>query len=185
MKSLRWIALALTVVCTESLRAAEDTPFARGTWNLALAGSYVAPIRFSEDDFINFNLTGGYYFWNNSSINIDLQGSYVDQPGESDEALLGAVGLFGRTHLIVHDPWSLFIDGGGMVSYADHMVPIFGTNFNFIGKVGGGISLKLDDHFFLMGGVRYFHLSNGQIHGRDDNPSFDGVQYWSGVMWTW
>jgi opacity protein-like surface antigen len=190
MNLQRWIAVAAAVLwmsCALS-RADEPTPFAAGTWNLSLSGSYVDHIRFSEDYFYNFNVTAGYYFWKNSSFNVDFQGSYVDQPGGSDDALLGAAGLFGRTHIIVHNPWSLFIDGGGMVSYADHIVPITpysGTNFNFIGKVGGGASWEISDHTFLMGGVRYFHLSNGQIRGKDDNPSFDGVQYWAGVMWTW
>jgi hypothetical protein len=185
MNLQRWIAVVATLsllVCT-SARADEPTPFAPGTWNLSLSSSYVDHIRYSEDRFYNFNVTAGYYFWKNSSFNVDFQGSYVDQPG--GEALLGAAGLFGRTHLIVHNPWSLFIDGGGMVTYADHEVPLEGTNFNFIGKVGGGGSWEISDHTFLMGGVRYFHLSNAQIRGRDDNPSFDGVQYWAGVMWTW
>ncbi len=190
MNRSRWIAPAVVFLsCINLARADEPTPFARGTWNLSLSGSYVDNIRFSQDYFYNFNLTAGYYFWNNSSFNIDLQGSYVDQPGGGDDdAVLGAVGLFGRTHILVRNPWSIFIDGGGMVSYADHIVPITpysGTHFNFIGKVGGGASWEIADHTFLMGGARYFHLSNGQIRGRDDNPSFDGVEYWAGVMWTW
>jgi len=168
--------------------ATEPTPFARGTWNLSLAGSYVSPIRFSEDHLYNFNVAAGYYFWNNNSINLELQGGYIDQPGNDDDAIMGAIGLLGRWHFFVRDKWSLFIDGGGGVSYADHVAPITpypGTNFNFIGKVGGGASYELEDHTFLMGGVRYYHFSNGQIHGRDDNPSYDGLQFWTGVMWTW
>src|SRR5205823_12886230 len=107
----------------------------------------------------NVNVAIGKYVWDNTSFNLALQGSWVDQPGGTDEdAILGAVGILGRTHLIVRDHWSLFLDGGGMVSYADHMVPLFGTNFNFIGKVGLGGTWEIRDHTFLMGGVRYFHL---------------------------
>jgi hypothetical protein len=165
--------------------AAEQTPFSKGTWNFSLSGSYVTPIRFSKDHLSNFNLAGGYYFINNNSINLELQGGYIDQPGDSDDAIMGAIGLLGRWHFLVRDKWSLFIDGGGAVSYADHMAPIFGTNFNFIGKVGVGGSWEIQDHAFLIGGVRYYHFSNGQIHGMDDNPTFDGVQFWAGMMWTW
>jgi hypothetical protein len=167
---------------------AADTPFDKGTWNFSLSGSYVIPARFSEDHFTSVTVAGGYYFMNNNSINLELQGSYVDQPGDDDEALLGAIGILGRWHFLVREKWSLFIDGGGMVTYADHIVPITpyaGTHFNFIGKVGAGGSWQLDEHAFLMAGVRYFHLSNAQIRGRDDNPSYDGVQIWGGVMWTW
>jgi hypothetical protein len=176
--------LVLFAICSFA-QGAEETPFSHGTWNFSLSGSYVQPIRFSEDHFYNFNVAGGYYFMNNNSINLELQGSWVDQPGHEDDAILGAVGILMRWHFLVHDKWSLFFDGGGMVSQADQTVPLFGTNFNFIGKVGVGGSWEIDDHTFLIGGARYFHLSNGQIHGRDQNPSFDGVQLWGGVMWTW
>ena len=173
------ITAAIILLICNLARAAESTPFDKGTWTLSLYGSYVTPIRYSDDRFYNMNLAGGYYFWNNNSINLEFQGSYIDQPGSDDEALLGAVGILGRWHFLVRDGWSLFVDGGGMVSYADHEVPIFGTNFNFIGKVGVGASIDLRDHSYLIGGVRYFHLSNGQIRGRDDNPSYDGVQFWT------
>jgi hypothetical protein len=182
------ILVAVILIATPVVRAADQTPFDKGTWNLSLYGSYVTPIRYSDDRFYNVNLAGGYYFWNNNSINVEFQGSYIDQPGSDDEALLGAIGILGRWHFLVRERWSLFVDGGGMVSYADHEVPIFGTNFNFIGKVGIGATIDLrvmGDNSRLIGGVRYFHLSNGQIRGRDDNPSYDGIQFWTGVMWTW
>jgi hypothetical protein len=166
-------------------RAADSTPFEKGTRNFSLYGSYVSPIRYSDDRLYNLNIAGGYYFWNNNSINLELQGGWIDQPGNDDDAILGAVGVLGRWHFLVRDTWSLFIDGGGAVSYADHMAPIFGTNFNFIGKVGVGASIDLRDHTYLIGGMRYYHFSNGQIHGRDDNPSYDGLQFWTGLMWTW
>jgi len=184
VKTATLIALLLLLFACGFAHAAE-TPFEKGTWNFSLSASYVSPIRYSDDKLYNVNVAGGYYFWNNNSINLELQGSYVDQPGGDDDALLGAVGILGRWHFLVRDKWSLFIDGGGMVSYADHEVPIFGTNFNFIGKVGAGASIDLGDRTYLIGGVRYFHLSNGQIRGRDDNPSYDGIQFWTGVMWTW
>ena len=180
---------AIFIGTSPTLAADSPTPFEKGTWNFSLSGSYVSPVRFSEDRFYNVTVASGYYFMNNNSINLELQGSWVDQPGGGDDdALLGAVGVLGRWHFLVRDKWSLFIDGGGMVSYADHIVPITpyaGTHFNFIGKVGGGASWEIDEHTYLIGGVRYFHLSNGQIRGRDDNPSYDGIQFWAGVMWTW
>jgi hypothetical protein len=179
------IILTVILIACGLARAQEQTPFAKGTWNFSLSASYITPIRFSEDRLYNFNLAGGYYFMNNNSINLELQGGYIDQPGDSDNAIMGAVGLLGRWHFLVRDKWSLFADGGGGVSYADHMAPIFGTNFNFIGKAGLGASYQIDDHSFLIGGARYYHFSNGQIHGRDDNPTFDGVQFWAGAMWTW
>jgi hypothetical protein len=67
---------------------------------------------------------------------------------------------------------------------ADRAVPEFGTHFNFTAKGGAGATWRLTDSLHLIGGARYFHLSNGNLHGRDQNPSHDGVQYWAGVMVT-
>jgi opacity protein-like surface antigen len=160
-------------------------PFAKGTWDFQVSGTYIQPIRFSRTRMYNLNVGGGYYVWDGTSANIELQGYYADQPNSEDNALIGGIFILGRTHLLYFDRWSIFVDGGGGVSYADHEVPEFGTNFNFTAKVGLGATYEFADHTFLIGGARYFHLSNGQIRGRDDNPSYDGVQFWGGVMWTW
>ena len=187
MKTSTLTALVLLSACgfANAQTTQPSTPFAKGTSNFSLYGSYVSPIRYSDDHLYLASLTYGYYFWNNNSVNLELQGGWIDQPGNDDDAIQGAIGVLMRWHFLVHDKWSLFIDGGGGVSYADHMVPIFGTNFNFIGKIGGGASWEIDDRTYLLGGMRYYHFSNGQIHGRDDNPSYDGLQFWTGVMWTW
>ena len=36
----------------------------------------------------------------------------------------------------------------------------------------------------LIGGARFFHLSNANLHGRENNPSQDGIQYFVGLLWT-
>jgi hypothetical protein len=162
---------------------AQDVNFDQGTWTMSLTGSYVSPIRFSDDRLYNLTLSGGYYVVKNTSINFELSGYYAEQPDANDTAI-GGFGVLFRTHLLSFDKWTIFIDGGGGVNYADDVVPEFGTRFNFTAKVGPGITYELNRNTHLVGGARYFHLSNGQIHGRDQNPSYDGVQFWGGVMWT-
>jgi len=175
-------AIALTILFATPSTRATNTDFPQAAWSLELAPSYVTPIRFSVDHFYNFDIIGGYYLFDNFSINADLLASYVDQPDEN--AILGGFGFLLRYHFVNHDPWSLFIDAGGGLSYADPQVPEFGTHFNFTAKGGGGISYRLRDDLHLLTGVRYFHVSNGDIHGRENNPSFDGIQLWIGMMWT-
>ena len=67
------------------------------------------------------------------------------------------------------------------VGLAEAEVPEGGTHFNYMPKIGGGATIKLRDDLHFIGGVRFFHLSNGNLHGRDENPSQDGVQYFAGV----
>ena len=178
-----WIASGWT--WTSPARGAE--PFEKGTYSLTVTSAYIPPIRFSEDHLLNLTLSGGYYFWDNNSLNLELQGYWADQDFDSDVYIAG-LGILGRWHFLRRDRWSLFLDGGGGVSYADQEFPQHpydGTNFNFTGKVGGGGTWALGDGAHLIAGVRYFHLSNGQIRGKDDNPTYDGLEIWGGMMWTW
>ena len=171
-------------------RNADDPPaqpppppaFRQGTWDLELNGAYVHPIRFSDDKFYNVNIGLGYCLLDNLSITGNLEGYYADQPDNS--AVLGGAGLMLRAHLIHIDRLTLYLDAGGSATLADKPVPEFGTHFNFTVKGGAGATWRLRDGFYLEGGARYFHLSNGNLHGRDQNPSFDGIEYYGGMMWT-
>jgi hypothetical protein len=186
------VVIAFVVVASALLgkpraAGAQEKQFDKGAWNLELTGSYVTPIRFSEDKFYNATIAGGFYLFDGFAINGELQAYYADQPKFFDDAIIGGAGFLLRWHALrfgPRDDFTIFGDAGGGISYADPEVPPFGTHFNFTGKAGVGATLRLADDFNLIGGARYFHLSNGNIHGRDQNPSFDGVQFYLGVMWT-
>ncbi len=173
------VALILAFV---SPALGQPTPFPKGSWNLEISGSYTTPIRFSEAELTGATLAGGYYLVDNLSLSGELQGYYADQPQE--HALVAGLGVLLRWHVLVHNRFSLFIDGGGSVTYATRDVPEFGTHYNYTGKVGLGITYELSHDLHLIGGMRYFHLSNANLHGRDQNPSYDGIQFHLGVMWT-
>ena len=161
--------------------------FPQGTKSFALTSSYILPARFSEDHLLDVEVAGGYFLWDNHALHIELQGYWADQDFDSD-VYIGGIGILGRWHLLRGHRWSFFIDGGGGVTYADQEFPQHpydGTNFNFTGKVGVGATYEVSDGAHLMGGVRYFHLSNGNYRNRDDNPTYDGMQLWGGMMWTW
>ena len=180
------LALALVLFAPRALAAplfgepGED--FRQGKWAWELDAAYVDPIRFSEAQFYTANFAATYYFGDDVAMGMELQASYVDQPDE-DTALVGT-GLLLRWHFVELDRWSLFVDGGVGVSWAEDEVPDGGTHFNFIGKGGPGATVELRDGFHLIGGARFFHQSNANMYGRDENPSLDGIQYYLGVMWT-
>jgi hypothetical protein len=177
------IMLIVATVAARPARADSPVHFDPGLWNMSLTGSYINPIRFSDDRLYNITLSGGYYVVRDTSVNLELAGYYAEEPDYHD-TVIGGLGILFRTHLLRFDRFTLFIDGGGAVNYAEGIVPRFGTRFNFTAKTGPGITYELKPNLHLIGGARYFHLSNGQIHGRDQNPSYDGVQFWAGMMWT-
>ncbi len=164
-------------------RSSKDSPaFPKGTWAVEVSGGYVQPVRFSLDKFYNANVGLGYFVLDNFSIGAQLEGYYDEQP--SHTAVVGGAGFMLRLHLFAFDRFTLYLDGAGSVTMADKPVPEFGTHVNLTGKAGGGITYRLRDNVYLEAGARYFHLSNGNLHGRDQNPSYDGVQYYGGVMFT-
>jgi hypothetical protein len=179
-----WTFVA-TVSMLVACAGADDRAFDKGTFSLELSSAYVTPVRYSEAKLYQFNVAGGYYIWDGHGLNVELQGLWADQPGGSDDAIIGGFGLLGRWHFLRMDRWSIFFDGGGGVTYADHEFPQFGTNFNFTGKFGLGATFELRERLHFIAGARYFHLSNANFSGGDENPQYDGVQIWGGLMWTW
>jgi hypothetical protein len=194
--SRRWVALVgILFVMFSTFAVAGETPddfrldvvpakpFARGTKTLEFEGSYTSPIRFSEDELATGSVGVGYYLFDNHSVTLFAQGFHVNQPfGESTEA--GAVFVLGRSILYSVDKVSFYIDGGGGYSWANSAVPIGGTTYNFNARAGVGAAWRLSDDTYLLGGARYFHLSNGKAHGSEKNPSYDGVEYYVGLMFA-
>jgi hypothetical protein len=164
--------------------APAEERFPKDTWALDLTGSYVTPVRFSENRFYNSTVTLEHYLADRFSLGVQLEGYYTEQPS-GDDTVLGGIGLTLRYHFYESGRFSFFGDAAGSATMAEDEVPDGGTHFNWTGKLGLGGTWQLADHTFLLGGARFFHLSNAQVHGRDQNPSFDGIQYWAGVMWTW
>ena len=156
--------------------------FPAGTSAWELDASYIHPIRFSDDHFYGVYAGAHHYFADEASIGIGLDGYFVDQV--RDDTVLGGVSVLLRWHFVADKNYTLFFDGGVGLSYAGMDVPEEGTHFNYTPRIGGGATLKLRDDFHLLGGVRFFHLSNGNLNGRDENPSQDGAQFYVGALWT-
>ena len=157
-------------------------PFDKDTWTLDLTGSYITHIRWSEDYFTTASVRFNYYLIKNLSFTIGASGYLIDQP--DNDATAASFDIGGRLHLLRIDRFTLYFDGGGSRTWSSTAVPEFGTTYNYIGRVGGGATWRLRDNIHLMAGARYFHQSNGDVHGRINNPSYDGIETYAGLMFT-
>lgn len=190
MKPARSLAIGFASIILALAPAARAAPlygewgsaFPKGTKAVEVNAAFIQPIRFSDNEFYGGNLAAHYYFGDEVSIGAEFQGYWVDQV--RDDTPLGGASLVLRWHLLAADKFSLFADGALGGSFAADDVPETGTHFNYTAKLGGGATFELRDNLHLIGGLRFFHLSNGNLNGRDENPSQDGVQYFFGVMWT-
>ena len=176
------IAATLLALLLFADSARADEPFDEGSWSVQLYGSYADTFRLGDELTSTVTLAGSYYLVDSFSIGAEAVGYGFETEGDN----IPAAGLNGmlRWHLLTRERFSLYIDGGGGILYADDQIPRGGTHFNYAARTGVGGTIELADDVHLMLGVRYFHLSNGDIHGRRRNPSIDAIETYVGVMWT-
>ena len=76
---------------------------------------------------------------------------------------------------------TIFIEGGGGISYASNEVPGHGTRFNFVSQTGVGMARALNSRIELVGGLRWLHVSNNSLRGHSRNPDIQAV----GIYFGW
>ena len=159
------------------------TTFAQGTWTFQSYANYVSAKGNSNDEILASGAVGaGYFVFDNAELNLELFGYHVTQDGPDADAI--GLQLLLRHHWIQFDRFSLFVDVGPGIFEGSTEVPHDGTSFNITFRSGPGLTYRVTDNFYLLGGARYFHLSNSSIEGRDKNPSINGVEGYFGVMFT-
>lgn len=188
------LTFAVVLLCSISFAKAESPAtqdfrldgvrFPEGTKVFTTWASYVPPIRYSDDHITKATVGVGYYLWNNHALNINAHGMIIDQEG--GEAAQGTgLSIMGRYHFLNGDKWTVFFDGGVGYTWLDSPEPKGGTTYNFNPLCGFGAGYEIRDDVWLIGGARYFHLSNARQHGPDKNPGYDGVECYVGLLVTW
>ena len=149
-------------------------------WNLQLFATALTDVS-GRDVCMGGPTVGiGYYVLDNLAINAEFSGFFVDQ--DTGSAAAGAASLGLRHHILDLGRSSLFVDVAGGFFTADAEVPAGGTHSNTTFQVGLGIAYPLKKNVYIVGGARYFHLSNADREGDDENPSINAVQGFLGLM---
>jgi hypothetical protein len=123
------------------------------------------------------------FVFDDFSLGAELIAAGVSQPGD-DTAAVGLIGMF-RQHLFQADRASFFMDFGFGPIQAGDRVPQGGTSFNFITRVGPGVTYELNETTDLVLTARYWHLSNARIDGSDRNPGLNAAELSVGLLWKW
>jgi hypothetical protein len=158
------------------------TNFPKGTFALTLEADYAHNFNITHARLESGSVGIGYYLQDNFALGVEFAGFAVQQNGPDSIVSEGAIRL--RNHLFNSGRFSLYMDVAGGVSYATARTPAAGTNFNFTIQTGPGVMWQLADHVHLMGGVRYWHLSNARLEGPLRNPSINALEAYVGVMMT-
>ncbi len=121
----------------------------------------------------------GYYLIDDVALNVEAIGYFVDHSRSSGA---GGIDLLARWHYLSRDPWSLYVEGGGGFIYSDNTLREPGTHFNFTVQGGAGTTYQFVNGHAAMLGIRWFHISNARIRGKERNVGFDSPMFYVGLM---
>lgn len=191
------IALGILLAATAATAAEQDasnttppaTMFPKDMWTLELTTSYFHAI-VDDEDIYNGVVAGGYYFDDKHAVRVEMLGYKMDleddnNTGDADDSTAFGLNLGLRYHFFEYQRLSVFIDGIVGAFYGSRNFPEFGTHFNFNEQLGLGATFRIDDNAHLIGGCRFIHISNARIRGADENPGFDGLGGYFGVVFTY
>ena len=156
--------------------SAGDDPFARRSWHLELGGHGAL-------ETWNYNGSHEEMFGPRAGLTYGLRDGltlvagwplyYISQRGV-DGYLLGAtVGVRGRVYRRAR--WSAFWEFEVGISDADTSVPPRGTRFNYLALGGTGTTIRLLPGVHVLTGLKWIHVSNNGLAGRDRNPDIEAV----------
>lgn len=176
--------LAATPPHAPPAEANDGRLFDKGTWSLELHASSYDDFDGGNVDLLYGTAGVGYYFADRTALVLQLAGYDLTQHGR-DAGAGGSFDALLRGHVLLVEPFSVFLDAGAGVFLGDRRFPAGGTNTSFTLQAGVGATYRLTDGMHLMGGARWFHISNARRRGRDRNPHTDGTSLYFGVMFTW
>ena len=175
-------ACVLALLLPSLASAGERTSLPAGTFTLDAYAAYADDLEASDYHMPAVAVGANWYAFDDVSFGLELGGVGFYGGAGDDATAVNLSGVF-RVHFIDTPKYTVYFDALFGPTYASAEVPGGGTNSNFLSRFGIGGTLPIRQNLDLMGGVRFFHLSNANIHGEDQNPAINGVQYYVGVMW--
>ena len=95
---------------------------------------------------------------------------------DADRTNPGALGGFEmglRWHFAKQAKWSTYAEGLAGAVYQRHPITPQSLRFNFDLQGGGGATYRVSNRTLVAGGMRFHHLSNARVHGKEQNLGYD------------
>ncbi len=149
-----------------------------GTWRANLIGGVISD--FSTTTGGEFRAEFEYFLVDRFSLVPTFElGGFVQDGG--DDPLLVSGALLLRWHFLEGKGWTVFADAGVGVAYLTGDLPPGTNGIKFSPQIGAGFTLELSEGSptRLIGGVRWYHLSNARTG--ESNDGFDGAEAYLGL----
>lgn len=185
MRSIRHtIALFLLLPAAAAAQSGADgDPFAKGAWTLQLSGHGAFETwnyNISHEDL--WGIVPGFTCGVGKGVTIvaNLPLYYVAQRGVNAWVIGATIGARGRVYRRARV--SVFWETDVGVSQADTFTPPRGTRFNYLALGGAGAAVRLRPRAHLIASLRWIHISNNSLAGRNRNPDIEAVGPHVGVL---
>ena len=176
METIDLVAVQAAPAMVPGKERAAD-PFAKGSWTFQSYGSF--SFKGEGKGRIYAGHVGvGYHLEDDFSINLEAPGAVVDATFDDDGGAVGLDMVF-RWHFWRREGVTFFLDAAVGIQQATTEFPS-DSHFNFRLISGFGATLHLDDSLYLMGGIRYLHISNAGI--TEVNDGLDAGMAYLGMM---
>jgi hypothetical protein len=170
------VVSSMSTSAAAQVKNAEDDPFQRRAWNLELGGHGALETwnyNGSHEEMYAVRAGVTYGLGNGITFIAGWPLYFVSQRGV-DGYLFGATfGLRGRMYR--RGRLSAFLEFEVGLSDADTSIPPRGTRFNYLALGGLGTTIRLRPGVHLLTGLKWVHVSNNGLAGRDRNPDIEAV----------
>jgi len=174
--AVMWLPAVTTAQSTTAPEAAAGDPFARRGWHLELGWHGAL-------ETWNYNISREEMLSGYAGLTYGVGGDVVLRVGSplyhvwqrGTDGWLFGVTWGARGRILRRERWSLFWEVDLGVSEADTYVPPRGTRFNYLVLGGAGVTVRLAPGVHGVGGLRWIHVSNNGLAGRDRNPDIEAV----------
>jgi hypothetical protein len=180
---------ALLLACVSAAASAQapsdpasPDPFTRRAWNLEILGQALSEAWNYNGNHENlFGLsTGVTYGIREGLALVAATPMFLVTERTSNATLIGVTGGV-RKRVARWTRASAFVEIVVGVSRAEASVPPRGTQFNYVFQPGGGMTWRLGRSHGIAG-VRWLHLSNNSLEGRNRNPDIEAIGVMAGVL---
>ena len=151
-------------------------------WHLELTGGFFLEawdLNLYKEQLMGGAISLSRQITPNWTLGVETSLLYVNQESIGD-VFLPALSLMLRWSAFRVGETSVFLEGGGGVSYASNEVPNRGTRLNLVSQTGVGLERRLSSRIGLVGGLRWLHVSNNSLDGRDHNPDIQALGLYIG-----
>jgi hypothetical protein len=177
------VATPASAVAQSAAPATSDDPFVDGSWQLELSGHAVLETwnyNISHEEMFGISVGATYAVRDGLTLTAGAPLSYVSQRGVDGWQLGATFGI--RARVFRWRATSMFLGFEVGVSEADTLVPPRGTRFNYlaIGSAGATVRVRRGIHVFAA--LKWIHVSNNGLAGRNRNPDIEAVGPQVGVL---